>query len=107
MHPDEWPKWKCRFEQYFQASGLAASKDEVRQVGTLLYCLGEEADNVFSSTNIFTEERGKYSKVMVNLNDYFKVRKNIIFERTRFNQGNQLLEETADDGPVSSGGLLW
>jgi len=59
-HPDEWPKWKRRFEQYFHASGLAASKDEARQVGTLLYSLGEEADYVLSSTNISTEERGKY-----------------------------------------------
>jgi len=43
-YPDEWPKWKRRFEQCFHASGLAASKDEARQVGTLLYCLGEEVE---------------------------------------------------------------
>jgi len=38
---DEWLKWKQRFEQYRQASGLV-DKDEQRQVSTLLYCLGEE-----------------------------------------------------------------
>ena len=96
-HPDEWPKWKCRFEQYFHTSGLAASKDEARQVGTLLYCLGEEADNVLSSTNIFIEKRGKYSDVMTKLDDYFKVRKNVIFKRARFNRRNQLSEETAEE----------
>jgi len=96
-HPDEWPKWKHRFEQYFHALGLAASKDEARQVGTLLYCLGEEADDVLSSTNISTEERGKYNQVMAKLDDYFKVRKNVIFERARFNRRNQLSEETAEE----------
>ena len=95
--PDEWPKWKRRFEQYFHASGLAASKDEARQVGTLLYCLGEEADNVLSSTNIFIEKRGKYSDVMTKLDDYFKVRKNVIFKQVRFNRRNQLSEETAEE----------
>ena len=96
-HPDEWPKWKRRFEQYSHASGLAASKDEARQVGTLLYCLGEDADDVLSSTNISTEDRGKYNEVMKKLDDYFKVRKNVIFERARFNRRNQLPEENAEE----------
>ena len=51
---DEWPKWKCRFEQYRSASGLA-SEDELRRVSTLLYCLGEEGDDVLTSTNITDE----------------------------------------------------
>ena len=58
-------------------------------------CLGEEADDVLSLINISTEERGKYSKVMVKLDEYFKVRKNVIFEWARFNRRNQLTEETA------------
>ena len=95
--PDEWPKWKRRFEQYFHASGLAASKDGARQVSTLLYCLGEDADDVLSATNISTEERAKYQEVMAKLDAYFKVRKNVIFERARFNRRNQLPEETAEE----------
>lgn len=43
--PDEWPKWKKRFEQYRSASGLKTEEDP-RQVDTLLYCMGEEADSV-------------------------------------------------------------
>ena len=95
--PDEWSKWKRRFEQYFHASGLAASKDEERQVSTLLYCLGEEADDVLSSTNISTEERAKYGDVMAKFDEYFKVRKNVIFERARFNRRNQVPDETAEE----------
>ena len=54
--PDEWPKWKRRFEQYHIALGLAKEDDE-RQVSTLLYFLGEEADDVLTSMNITAESR--------------------------------------------------
>jgi len=52
--PDEWPRWRRRFEQFRVASGLAA-QSEAQQVSMLLYCLGEEAEDVLTSTNI-TEE---------------------------------------------------
>ena len=58
--PDEWPKWKKRFQQYRSASGLDA-ESEPRQVDTLLYCLGEEADSV---PNISSANRKKYDRVM-------------------------------------------
>ena len=95
-HPDDWPRWKRRFEQYRHASGLASGNEE-RQVSTLLYCLGEQADDVLSSTGISEENRKKYSQVLNNFDDYFKVRKNIIFERARFNRRNQLPGETAEE----------
>ena len=37
--PDEWHRWKRRFEQFRLASGLS-SEDDKRQISTLLYCLG-------------------------------------------------------------------
>ena len=52
--PDGWDKWKRRYLQYQDASGLSG-EPEVRQVSSLLYCLGEEANDVLASTNI-TEE---------------------------------------------------
>ena len=54
--PDGWNRWKRHFEQYRVASGLAESSEE-RQVCTLLYCLGEDTENVLSSTNIKAEDR--------------------------------------------------
>ena len=47
-YPEEWPKWRRRFEQFCIASGLS-KEDEERQVSTLLYCLGEDADDVLTS----------------------------------------------------------
>ena len=74
---DEWPKWKRRFEQYRQASGLAVKGDEC-QVTTLLYCLGDDAEDVLDPTRI-TADNKKYSKVVDAFDDYFKVQKDIIF----------------------------
>ena len=92
--PDEWPKWIKRFEQY-RVAGLSKDAD-IRQIGTLLYCLGEEADDVLSSTNISEEEKTNYSKVLEKLNGFFKIRKNVILERAKFNRHNQLPGESAE-----------
>ena len=94
--PDQWSKWKKRFEQFASASGL--NKDEeARRISTLLYCLGEEADDVLSSTNITSEDRKKYDNVVGKLDEYFQVRKNVIYERARFNKRDQLDGETAEE----------
>ena len=67
--PDEWPRWKCRFEQFRFASGLS-EEDNQRQVSTLLYCLGEGAEDVLSSTNISVDERKAYSAVLKKFDDF-------------------------------------
>ena len=84
--PDEWPKWKKRFQQYRSASGRLDAESEPRQVDTLLYCSG---DSVLSSTNISSGNRKKYDRVMEKFDGYFEVRRNIIFERARFNRRSQ------------------
>jgi len=89
---EEWPKWKRRFKQYRQASSLI-DKGEERQVSTLLYCLGEDTEEVL---RISAEDKKKYSKVIDKFDKHFKVKKNVIFERARFNQRSQLAEKPAD-----------
>ena len=59
--------------------------------------MGEEAEYVLSSTNISTTDRAKYSSIVGKFDEYFKVRKNVIFERARFNRCNQLPEESAEE----------
>ena len=93
--PDEWPKWSKRFEQFWVASGLS-TEDDTRQVCMLLYCLGEEAEDVLKSTNITEEERKVYATVLGKFDAFFQVRKNVIFERVRFNRRPQLEGETAE-----------
>ena len=93
--PDEWPKWKKHFQQFRGASGLSGESD-VRQVDTLLYCLGDEADSVLASTNVSQAERAVYATVLEKLDSYFQVRRNTIFERARFNRRCQREGESVE-----------
>ena len=65
-------------------------------ISTLLYCLGEEAEDVLSSTNISEEDKAKYSNVLEKLNGFFNVRKNVILEPAKFNRHNQLPCESVE-----------
>ena len=51
---------------------------------------------MLNSTNISNEDREKYASVMSKFDEYFKVRRNVIFERARFNRWNQLPGETIE-----------
>ena len=69
-------------------------EDEEGRISTLLYCLGEDANGVLSSTNISEESRKKYMDVLAKFDAHFKVCKNVIFEHTRFNRQDQQEEES-------------
>ena len=49
------PRWRRRFEQFRVASGLG-EQSAAKQISTLQYCLGEEAESVLSSTNATEDE---------------------------------------------------
>ena len=93
--PEEWRKWLTRFEQFRIASGLSTESGE-RQVSSLLYCMGVDAEDVLATTNISNDDKKDYSKVVRKFNEYFKVRKNTIFERANFNLTRQLADETVE-----------
>ena len=94
-NPDAWPKWKRRFQQYLSATGLD-KEDDARKISTLLYCLGEESEDVLTSTNISDDDRKKYDAVVGKFDAFFNVRKNVIHERARFNQRSQREGESAE-----------
>ena len=79
--PDEWPRWKRRFQQFRLASGLSA-EDQERQVCTLLYSMGGKAEDILRSTNISEDECKVYDTVLEKFDQFFKVRKNVIFDAT-------------------------
>ena len=93
--PDAWPKWKRRFQQYLTATGLDKEED-ARKISTLLYCLGEESEDVLTSTNITEADRKKYDSVVEKFDSFFNVRRNVIYERARFNRRDQLEGESAE-----------
>ena len=94
--PEEWIKWIKRFERFRQASGLS-EKDEPRQIHTLIYTMGGEAEDILSSFRL-TEDQGKsYSTVVEKFERYFVKRRNFIFERAKFNRRKQEEGEPVDD----------
>jgi len=93
--PEEWRKWKTRFEQFRVASGLSSESGE-RQVSSLMYCMGEDAEEVLATTNITAEQKKVYTEVVQKFDEYFKVRKNLVYERASFNLAHQLAEEPVE-----------
>ena len=93
--PDEWPRWRKRYEQLRVASGLSTDS-AAKQVSTLLYCLGKEAESVLTSTSAAADDRKDHASIMAKFDAFFKIRRNIIFERARFNRRNQQPGESAE-----------
>ena len=93
--PDEWPCWKRGFEQFRQASGLTA-EDDSRQISTLLYFMGDNAEDTLASTDISRADWSRYATVIAKFDTFFLVWKNVIFEHMSFNWCNQEDVESAE-----------
>ena len=93
--PEEWPKWSRRFERFRQASGLTA-KEETSQINTLIYAMGDEADDILTSLKLTEAQKKKYDVVLQKFEGYFVKRRNPIFERAKFNSRKQEEGEPVD-----------
>lgn len=94
--PEEWPRWEKRFERFRVASGLSAKSGET-QVNTFIYCMGQEAEDIFAAFSLNADDAKKFDVVKARFEAYFVVRRNVIFERAKFNQRKQ-----ADNEPVET-----
>jgi len=93
--PQEWPKWIRRFERFRSAAGLAEKAEEV-QVNTLIYTMGDEADDILRSFQLTEEDKKDYKIVKEKFEAHFVKRRNIIFERAKFNMRKQEGGESVD-----------
>ena len=93
--PEEWSKWIRRFERFRIASGLASREDDV-QVNTLIYAMGDQADDVLRSFALSDMDRRKYDTVKEKFDGYFIRRRNVIYERAKFNRRKQEEGETVE-----------
>ena len=57
--PEEWAKWIRRFECFRVASEL----NEDTQTSTLIYSMGDDADDILSFFTMSDDEREKYDAV--------------------------------------------
>ncbi|KAK7878780.1 hypothetical protein WMY93_030940 [Mugilogobius chulae] len=93
--PQEWEKWIRRFERFRVASNLNSSTD-ANQVNTLVYCMGDEADDVLRGLELTSEQRQQYDAVKSAFDKHFIPRKNVIYERAKFNKRVQQPAEPVD-----------
>ena len=68
--PDSWPKRIWLFERFRQASGLD-TKGQESQVNTLIYTMGDKADDILSSFRLSGDDQKKYSVVKNKFDNYF------------------------------------
>ena len=95
-NPDDWCCWKQHFEQFQVASGLTGNTHP-KQVSTLPYCLGEEAEATPTSTEATDNDHKDYSKVIEKFDAFLNVRKNVIIRQARFN--DQCQQDGESDAP--------
>ena len=86
--PEEWPKWIRRFERFRVASGLDTKSDEM-QINTLIYSMGDEADDILGSFRLSEEEGKTFDVVRARFENFFVKKRNVIYERARFNLRRQ------------------
>lgn len=94
--PKDWPRWKSRFERFRIASKLNKSTEE-EQVNTLIYIMGERADEAMLTFNLSTDDSKKYTLVLGKFDNYFVPKTNVTFERARFNTRCQNFGESANE----------
>ena len=63
---------------------------------SLIYTMGDEADDVLTSFGLSEEDRKKYDVVKATFENHFVKKRNIIFERAKFNQRKQEEGDSVD-----------
>ncbi|XP_073960781.1 uncharacterized protein [Choristoneura fumiferana] len=90
--PEEWPKYKARFTRYMSLSG-AGKSSEKDKIDCLLYCMGEKAEDILIQFYNIKD----YNSLIKEFDNFFAPKRNVIFERYKFNSCVQKEEEKVDD----------
>ncbi|XP_029701916.1 uncharacterized protein K02A2.6-like [Takifugu rubripes] len=90
-----WPNWIRRFERFRVAAGLD-QKGEAYQVNSLVYAMGDKADDILCTLGLSEEDKKKYKPVKEAFDKYFICKHNVIYERCRFNKRSQEPGESAE-----------
>lgn len=96
----KWEVWIKRFERYRLLSGLSAKEENI-QVATLVYSLGEKAEDIFNSFNLSEQHQTVYETVKSKFDTYFRPQTNHIFERAKLNVMQQQVGQTMAEFAVA------
>ena len=84
------------FERFCQASGLS-DRSQANQVNTLVDTMGDFADDILSLFGLSKEDKSKFDVVVEKFKAHFVKKRNVIFERAKFNQRRQEEGKPVDD----------
>ncbi|UYV80371.1 K02A2.6-like [Cordylochernes scorpioides] len=69
--PNEWPKWRKRFERYLVVSGMK-KKEEADKIDLFMYLMGDRADDIFRTFKFEKEEEAtKIDSVLKAFDSHF------------------------------------
>ena len=88
-------KWGRLLESFRIASGLS-KENEDSQVNVLIYSMGDTADYLLLSFDLSEADRKKYKPVKDKFDLHFVIKKNVIYERAKFNMRSQKEGEPVD-----------
>ena len=92
----EWASWSRRFQRYRECSGLGEQSD-AKQINTLIYLMGDRAEDLLFSFNLKTADAKQYKTVFEKFDSHFSGNKNIIYERAKFNRRSQRPGEPVEE----------
>ena len=110
-HPTRFPPWRSLtlashkigqngfgvLNASVKHQALPANQKRAKQVNTLVYSMGDKADDILQSFNLTEADQKKYSTVKDKFERYFVKRRNTIFERAKFNKRKQEDKESVDE----------
>ena len=70
--PTEWPNWIRRFERFRNASGIA-DKSQESQIDTLIYSMGDKADDILQSFNLSEEDLKSILRFRLYCNSLYSI----------------------------------
>lgn len=91
-NPAAWPAWKKRFTRYMSLSSFG-DKEDSDKIDMLIYVMGEKSEDIFVQ---FKPLPTTYDATLQAFEDYFIPRRNVMFERFKFNSRMQAEGESVD-----------
>ena len=72
-------------------------KDEVIQFNTLIYTMGDQAEDILNSFKLKETQLKSYDTARDKYDSYFVVKKNVIYERAKVNRRIQHENESVEE----------
>lgn len=92
----DWSRWISHYERYRTVSQLDKSSDKM-QITNLLYQMGPEVGQLLEKLKLTEDSLETYENTKKIFNTYFAGKKNIIYERAKFNLRKQQDGEAAQE----------